>query len=365
LLPSVVAARDDPSNKDPQQSFQLLPTISQEVVDSELDRNDAAEEFPIPSTPTPQDMIPTVSKTPHLAIPTRRIPPGWLSSGPPEVWVPYYIHTAKCDRCGQHNTSVVQRSSRENKQFCKVCMYLNVSDGLYSVNVEGLDWTPQTVSIKRRGRGTSTPRKKRKPKKFIVTPTPTRVSKRKRKETKTPTAKQILLAEQPESESENGLFVAEDEASDEGEETDDDMGFGRLLPGGRFSSEGQVTQSEKAMEVTETVERSEAIDESGKPSRNGKGKGNGKTPEMESNNSDPAQWWELIQAPESNARDEKVRFSLVGRRLSEFSPEAVEAADILLMMVQDLGGVLGCRHKLIRSALQVPSSQDQSDLHHC
>lgn len=224
-------------------------------------------------------------------------------------------------------------------------MYLNVSDGLYSVNVEGLDWTPQTVSLKHRGRGTCTPQKTRKRKKFIVAPTSTRVSKRKRKETKTPTNRRILPAEQPESESEseNGLFVTENEASNEGEETEDDMGFGRLPPSGRFSPEGQVMQSEKAMKVVKTVERSDVTDESGKRSRNGKGKGNGKTPEMESNNSDP--WWELIQVPESNARDENVHFSLIGRRRSGFSLEAIEAADILLMMAQDSRGVLGCRHK--------------------
>jgi hypothetical protein len=317
--------------------------MSEGVANAELDQNDAREESPMPSAPAPQDMTPNVSNTSHLAIPTKRILSGQLSSGPPEVWVPYYIHTAKCDRCGQHNTSVVQRSSRENKQFCKACMYLNVSDGLYSVNVEGLDWSPQTVLPKRRARGTSKPRKPKQPKKTVVTPTPTRVSKRKQTEPKTPATKRIRLTGQPESESrsENSLFVADEEASDEGEETDVDIGFSRLPQGGVFSSEGQEMHSGELIDVAETVEGSEATDENGERSRNSKGSEKGKASECDGNNSDlPPPWWEIIQAPGSNVRDESrtnlwrghVHFKLIERRRSEFSPDAAEAADALLKL---------------------------------
>lgn len=313
--------------------------MSQEVADAELDRNDAGEESSIPLAPALKDTIPTVSNTSDLAIPTRKFPPGQLSSGPPEVWVPYYIHTAKCDRCQQHNTSVVQRSSRTNRQFCKACMYLNVSDGLYSVNVEGLDWSPQTASRMRLVRSTNKPRKPRQPKKLVVTPTPTRMPKRKRTEPKTSANKRPRLSEQPESgsRSENSLFVADYEASDVGEETDDNIGFGRLPPDGRFSYVGQDIQSEETMEVSRTVESSEATDESEKRPRNSIEKGKRKIPERESNNSNLPPWWEVTQAPESNVRGENplrgnVHFSLIERRRSEFSPDTVEAADALLKM---------------------------------
>lgn len=364
----MVAARDGPLKKDLQQSFHLLPTMSEEVADAELNHNDAGEESPIPSATAPQDIIPPVSNTTHLAIPTRRIPPGQLLSGPPEAWVPYYIHTAKCDRCGQHNTSVIQRSSRSNKQFCKACMYLNVSDGLYSENVEGLDWTPQTVSVKGRARGTSKPRKPKQAKKPVVTLTPTRVSKRKRKEPKTPANKRIRPADQPESESrsENSLFVADDEASDEVEETADDVGFGQLPRGSLFSSEGHI-HSRELIDVIETVERSEATDESGKRSRNGNGKDKEEPSERDSNDSDLFPWWEATQAPVSDAQGENVHFSLIEQLRSESSPEAVEAADILLMMAQDPRGFSSAAQvkELIRSVLKVPSCPDQSGLYHC
>ena len=315
--------------------------MSEEVADAKLDHNDAGEESPIPSTSAPQDIIPTMCNTSHLAIPTRRFPRGQLSSEPRETWIPNYYHTAKCDRCQQHNTSAIQRSSRTNRQFCKACMYRNVSDGLYSVNVERLDWSPQTVSRKRRVRRTSKPGKLKQPKKLFATLTPTRVSKRKRKEPKTPANKRIRLAKQPESEnrSENSLYVADNEASDEGEETDDDIGFGRLPPAGRFSSEGQEMQSEETMEVAEAVESPEVTDGCGKRSIKSKGK-QGNTPEGDSSNSKLPPWWEVTPAPDSNVRDESranlwrgdVRFSPIQRRRSIFSPGALEAADALLKL---------------------------------
>lgn len=251
-------------------------------------------------------------------------------------------------------------------------MCLNVNDGLSSVNVEGLDWTPQTTSVKRRVRGSSKPRKSKLPKKLDVTPTSTRVLKRKRKEPKTPANKRIRLAEQPESESrsENSLFVADDEASDEGEETDDDVGFGQLPRGGLFPSEGQIHSGEPN-HVVDTVERPEATDKSGKRSRNSKGKEMENPSEWDSTDSDLFPWWETRQAPVSDARDENVHFSLMERRRSDFSPEAVAAADILLMMAQDPRGFLnaGPSQGVDRSMSQVPSSQvpsspGQSGLYH-
>jgi hypothetical protein len=314
--------------------------MPEEVADAKLDHNDAGEESPIPSTSEPQDIIPTMCNTSHLSMPTRRFPPGQLSSEPRETWIPNYYHTAKCDLCQQHNTSVIQRSSRTNRQFCKACMYRNVSDGLYSVNVERLDWSLQTVFRKQRVQSTGKPRKPKQPKKLFVTLTPTRVSKRKRKEPKTPANKRIRLAEQPESEnrSENSLFVADNEASD-GEETDDDIGFGRLPPAGRFSSEGQEMQSEETMEVAKAVESPKVTDGCGERSIKSKGK-QGNTSERDSSNSKLPPWWEVTQAPDSNVRDESranlwrgdVRFSLIQRRRSIFSPDALEAADALLKL---------------------------------
>jgi hypothetical protein len=126
--------------------------MSKQVADAELDHDLAGEESSIPPAPTHQDFTPTMSNTSDLAIPARISPPSQLPSESHQNWEPKYIHTAKCDRCQQHNTSVVQRNTRTNRQFCKVCMYLNISDGLYSVNDGELDWSPQSVSGKRKPR---------------------------------------------------------------------------------------------------------------------------------------------------------------------------------------------------------------------
>jgi hypothetical protein len=327
LLQSPIAFRNDHLNKILQQSLYLLSIMSQGVAEAESIHNDGGEESSIQLPPASQGIAPIVQNAPDLVTPTRKLPHSQLSSGPQEVWVPYYIHTAKCDRCGQHNTSVIQRSSRENKQFCKPCMHLNVSDRIYTANVEGLDWVPQTASVKR----TTKPRKPKQPKKVLAaTPTLTRVSKRKRKEPKTTANKRIWLSEQPERQSrcEDSLFVAEDEGGDEGEETDDDVGFGRLPPGSRFPSEGQEATSAEAIAA-----------EIGEHSENRVKQETESTSVCDINKPECPPWWEQTQAPESNVRaeprenlwDSNAQSSLIERRRSEFSPDAVAAADILMM----------------------------------
>ena len=210
-------------------------------------------------------------------------------------------------------------------------MHLNVSDRIYTVNVEGLDWVPQTASVKR----TTKPRKPKQPKKALAaTPTLTRVSKRKRKEPKTTANKRIWLSEQPERQSrcEDSIFVAEDEGGDEGEETDDDVGFGRLPPGSRFSSEGQEATSAEAIAA-----------ENGEHSENRVEQETESTSVCDINKLECPPWWEQTQAPESNVRaeprenlwDSNAQSSLIERRRSEFSPDAVAAADILMMLAQD------------------------------
>ncbi len=311
--------------------------MSYEVANAEFDRKDTDEESAKQAPPVHQDILPIISNALDLAIPKRKFTVGQPPSGPQEFWVPYYIHTAKCDRCGQHNTSVVQRSSFESKQFCKACMYLNVSDGIYSVNVEGLDWTAQTVSAKRR--------KPKQPSKLAVAPTSARVSKRKPKELKPRMSKRIRLTEQPESEGrgENSLFVADNGGNGDGEETDDDIGFGRLPPSRRFSSTGQKMSSMESTRIAEMAEGRRPTKGNGQWSENRKEKETENTSRRDINKPELPPWWELTQAPLSSVRDKgreklwggNVHFRLIGGRQYEFSSEAVTAADTLLILAQD------------------------------
>jgi hypothetical protein len=58
-------------------------------------------------------------------------------------WSPISVHTAKCDRCSNHNTSVIQRCKSCNFQICKNCIGESYDDSNHEVaNPQALDWTP-------------------------------------------------------------------------------------------------------------------------------------------------------------------------------------------------------------------------------
>jgi hypothetical protein len=58
-------------------------------------------------------------------------------------WSPISVHTAKCDRCSNHNTSVIQRCKSCNFQICKTCIGDSYDDSNHEVaNPQALDWTP-------------------------------------------------------------------------------------------------------------------------------------------------------------------------------------------------------------------------------
>lgn len=75
-------------------------------------------------------------------------------------WEKIVVHTAKCDRCGKHNTKVLQRCKLCNKQFCKDCIiYCTESvknQAAHTVDFDTLDWTENTTTTRR-------PRQKRTP----------------------------------------------------------------------------------------------------------------------------------------------------------------------------------------------------------
>jgi hypothetical protein len=315
----------------------------QEVEEADFDHNDAGEDFPRQHPPVTEDVAALVPSSCNLVIPTRMTCHEQLSADP-ENWIPLHIHTAKCDRCGQHNTSVVQRSSRENKQFCKPCMHLNVSDGIYNLDVESLNWTPQNVSIKRTAKSLN-PSKKR----VAVPSSPTRASKRKLKEPKSQANKRTRLAEQPERESRSydSLFVREDDVT-QGEETDDNVDFGQLpSSGGLFSSDGQDTTSAESTSVAETTESTRQTEEYGEQFQNMRVKETESPSAYDFKKPEHPPWWEQIQVSESSARaepcenswDNDVHFSLTERRRSEFSPEAIAAANILVRLSRDPRGI--------------------------
>lgn len=61
------------------------------------------------------------------------------------TWEKISVHTAKCDKCHEHNTNVVQRCKLCNQQFCKNCMPGCFEDGRHEADIEKLDWTPSLV----------------------------------------------------------------------------------------------------------------------------------------------------------------------------------------------------------------------------
>ncbi|KAF4617084.1 hypothetical protein G7Y89_g15065 [Cudoniella acicularis] len=76
-----------------------------------------------------------------------------VSVGPSKhtVWEPLSVHTAKCDGCSKHNTAVIQRCVRCNRQLCKNCIVKVADDGIHVVNMDELKWdfvTPKRATTR-------------------------------------------------------------------------------------------------------------------------------------------------------------------------------------------------------------------------
>ncbi|CZR50849.1 uncharacterized protein PAC_00723 [Phialocephala subalpina] len=105
-------------------------------------------------------------------------------------WEKISVHTAKCDLCHTHNTTVMQRCKSCNQQICKKCIDHVHKDGKHEVIGE-LDWTPGPSPAAESARRTpaKNPRKKETPTKTLKSSpkrdrvlssnaTPSRISKR-------------------------------------------------------------------------------------------------------------------------------------------------------------------------------------------
>jgi len=62
---------------------------------------------------------------------------------PHDKWIPISVHTAKCDLCLVHNTSVIQRCTRCNRQLCRECLKTASNDGVHIVKEDELEWKPR------------------------------------------------------------------------------------------------------------------------------------------------------------------------------------------------------------------------------
>src|ERR1700721_3023877 len=91
--------------------------------------------------------------TPLPPPPSKKIDNVNPGNQPHSKWEAISIHTAKCDVCSEHNTSVIQRCTRCNRQLCKKCIPKAGDDGVHSANVDELDWVPQTRTPVSRRRG--------------------------------------------------------------------------------------------------------------------------------------------------------------------------------------------------------------------
>ncbi len=67
-----------------------------------------------------------------------------------DKWMPISIHTAKCDNCSKHNTSVIQRCASCSFQLCRNCIG-SVDDKIHSADVVSLVWTPKVQPRGKRG----------------------------------------------------------------------------------------------------------------------------------------------------------------------------------------------------------------------
>ncbi|KAE8452232.1 hypothetical protein EG329_001699 [Mollisiaceae sp. DMI_Dod_QoI] len=69
-----------------------------------------------------------------------------FNHGKHKEWEAVSVHTAKCDRCHGHNTTVIQRCKRCNQQFCRTCIAVCGNDNLHEADPDKLDWNPAPFS---------------------------------------------------------------------------------------------------------------------------------------------------------------------------------------------------------------------------
>src|SRR3954470_19265919 len=65
-------------------------------------------------------------------------------------WVPISSHTAKCDACLKHNTTIMQRCNYCNLQLCRACIPKANNDGVHLAREELLNWTPAAPGSRQR-----------------------------------------------------------------------------------------------------------------------------------------------------------------------------------------------------------------------
>jgi len=118
----------------------IFPNLAKAPASASTSILKLAKAVPSSSTPTPAASMAPPSNLGYdpEATPTGPINPG---NTPHTEWKQVSVHTAKCDKCSKHNTSVIQRCTRCNFQLCKNCIG-NVGDQIHFADIDSLDWTP-------------------------------------------------------------------------------------------------------------------------------------------------------------------------------------------------------------------------------